>query len=36
MMSLKDFETTLEFLISEKNNYLIGQNITIDGGYTSI
>ncbi len=36
MMSLKDFETTLEFLISEKNNYLIGQNIIIDGGYTSI
>jgi len=30
-----DMQSALEFLISEKNNYLNGQNIIVDGGFTS-
>lgn len=36
MMKLNDFNAIFEFLISENNNYFVGQNLIIDGGYSSI
>ena len=36
MANAQDFLPTINSLLSEENNYLTGQNITIDGGWTSI
>lgn len=36
MASPKEIAMTVIFLASELNTYIVGQNITIDGGYTAI
>jgi NAD(P)-dependent dehydrogenase (short-subunit alcohol dehydrogenase family) len=35
MGSVDDLQKTLEYLVDFKNNHLTGQNITVDGGFTT-
>ncbi|MBD1156612.1 SDR family oxidoreductase [Pelagibacterales bacterium SAG-MED20] len=34
MVNKKDLANTVDFLCSEKSKYIIGENISLDGGYT--
>ena len=36
MGNLEDLDSTLIYLLDEKNNFITGQNIIVDGGRTIV